>query len=214
MINEILPSYIDSRYFRYIKLDEKIISSFAVKEYPKYIDFMQFMQSLPQNFNYDLGMYIKKQDVKKVLKDITYNLAGFESEIKTSSKNQIDIDIINKTKSDAAKIREQIQVNNQEIYAVYTYFTIYSENTYKDQFELLLKNFESKLYSKQIILNASNFRQLETYITTLPLNYINKRLQKENYRYLTTTNLSYMFPFCTSSIFDPFGVIFRSQCLR
>ena len=207
-INYILPEYINNQDFKHIILDNLLISSFIVQQLPEYISFMQIMSNIPAEYEYDMSMYIKKQDIKKVLKEITYNIAQTGSEIKTSNKNQIDIDIISKTKSDAEKIRQQIQLNNEEIYKMYMYFTLTTSIDKKDKFQTLLKSFESRLYSKQIISNAANFRQLEVYIANLPFCNINKNLTCENYKYLTTTNIAYLFAFGTNSVFDKNGIIF------
>ena len=207
-MNQILPEYIDTQNFKNIVLDNMCISSYIVNKLPQYVSFMQVMNDIPENYEYDIAMHIKKQDIKKVLNDITYNIAQTGSEIKTTNKNQIDIDIMHKTKTDAEKIRQQIQINNEEIYKMYMYFTLFTKLDNKDKFPTILKSFESKLYSKQIIVNAANFRQLDAYMATLPICRLDKNLMCENYKYLTTTNVAYLFAFASNSIFDKNGIIF------
>lgn len=211
MYNDILPNYINN-FYRYIEVDNFKIASFVIIEYPKNIEFMQFIDSIPKNILYDFCLYIKKQDPKKVLKDITSNLAITKSEIDTINKNQVDIDILNKTQNDAKMIRHEIQINNEEIYYVYSYFTVYIKDiSSKDIFYSILKEFESRLYSKQIITHLSNFRQLDTYIATLPISNISQSLLKEKYNTLTTSNLAYIFPFFTKNILDKNGIIFGNN---
>ena len=86
-----LPSYIDNTNFKYLNIDEKIIVNLVIEEYPKYTEFIQVLDAIPKNINYDMSMYIKKQDTGKVLKDLTYKISSSSAEIKTVNKNQIDM---------------------------------------------------------------------------------------------------------------------------
>ena len=211
-MEELYPEYINNMSYRYIELDDTLISSFTIHDYPKYIKFLEFMKDIPKSIDYDFSMYIKKQNTKKVLKEITFNLASEKSELKTINSNQIDIDVINKTKDDAIKMRHEIQINNEEIYSIYAYFTLYFSSMFqKEIVKNILKNFESKLYSKQIIAYASNFRNIQTYIATLPLFNLSKTLSNENYKNFTTTNLAYFFPFYSTNIIDDAGAIFGNN---
>lgn len=206
---EILPNYINNSDFRYITLDNIIITSLILVDYPKSAGFIQIVESLPKDIDYDFSVHIKKQNTKEVLKEITQNILISSTELKTVNKNQIDIDIISKTKEDALQIRRDIQINNEEIYNVYAYVTIYTniENG-KDYLLGKLKKIESKLYAKQLISNAANFRQIQSYLSTLPINYLSNELVRGNYRNFTTSSLMNMFPFYTNNIFDINGVIF------
>ena len=111
-----LPSFVDNTNFKFLNVDEKIIISITMHEYSKYTEFLQIMESIPKNMNFDIAMYIKKQDTGKVLKDLTYKISSSSAEIKTVNKNQIDIDLLNNVKNDAINLRKDIQINNQEIF--------------------------------------------------------------------------------------------------
>lgn len=206
MNNLNFPSFIDNTNFKFLNIDERIIISIVIYDYPKYTEFLQIMESIPKNINYSLAIYIDKQDTSKVLKDLTYKISSSSAEIKTINKNQIDIDIINSLKNDAIKLRKEIQINNQDIFNVNIIITFCS-NDYK---ELMynIKLFQSSLYSKNLISNLTNFRHLDSYILSLPLNKNKSKVLSLNERSFTTDSLSLNFPFYIKTIFDKKGVIF------
>ena len=90
------PSFIDNSNFNYLKVDDKYIASLVIYDYPVKIYFTQIINSIEKKYMYDVSIYIQKLDTLKVLKDISYNLSNYKSELKTTNKNQIDIDLLNK----------------------------------------------------------------------------------------------------------------------
>ena len=201
-----LPGYIDNTNFKYLNIDEKIIINLVIDDYPKYTEFIQIIDSIPKNFNYDMSMHIKKNDTNKVLKELTYKISSSSAEIKTINSNQIDIDIVNNIKNDAISLRKEIQINNQEIFNLNVIITFYSRN-YKDLI-YQVKLFQSILYSKGLSSSITNFRHLDSYELSLPLNNNFEKNLLQNKRYFTTDTLSLNFPFYTKNIFDLNGVIF------
>lgn len=204
--DSIYPSYIDNTDFRYIKLDDKYIASIIIYDFPKYNTFLSIIESIPRDIEYTMAIYIKKQDTYKILKELTYSISTSKSEIKTAKSSQIDIDIITKAQDDANSLRKEIQINNQEIFYINFILTFYSNNS--DELLKILKRFQSRLYSKQLYSKIANFRHLDEYILSLPLNRKDSNLLKQNFRNFTTNAICNIFPFYTKTIFDTEGVIF------
>lgn len=205
MIN-FYPGFIDNTDFRYINVDGKYISTLYIKAFPKKMFFLDFINNMPKNIQFDMSVFVQKQDTLKVLKDITYNISNSKAETNTINNNQIDIDVIDKLTDDAKKLRYQIQINNEQVYNIYTFITLRNYN--KNELLHMLRTFRSILYSKMFVTNILNFRHLEGYIATLPINNLNDSISKNNYINMTTSNVVNMFPFYTNSIFDKNGIIF------
>ena len=203
---DFFPSFIDNRDFRYIIVDGKYIGNLAIVNYPKEAGFLEIIECIPENVTYDLSYQVKKQDTTKILKELTYSISSNNTEIKTNNQNQIDIDILDNVVQDAKSIRKSIQIDNQEIFYVSIIICIYSDT--KQNLLNNLKDLQSKLYSKNIISNILNFRQLDSYIATLPLNYIDKTLFNTIYKNFTTNSLSNIFPFYNKNCIDDLGILF------
>jgi len=200
------PGYIDNTNFRYLNLDGKYIATICIVKYPKKGCFLDFMQALPKDIEFDMGIFIKKQDTSKILKEITYNISNSKAELKTANNNQIDVDLLDKVTNDAKRLRYEIQINNEEVYNIYLYISIKSYN--KDNVIYTINRFRSVLYSKMYEANLLNFRHLYGYLYTLPLNMIDVNVAKSSYANMTTSNLANMFPFFTDTILDKNGVLF------
>lgn len=205
-VNAIYPSFVDSSNFKYLKIDDKYISSLAIYDYPYSIDFGQIIDSIDKTYLYDLSMYISKMDTIEVLKNISYNISNSKAEIKTTAESRIDADILNKQESDLKNLRRDIQINNEEVYKFNLILTFYAYS--ENELFKILKEFQSKLFSKQIYSNITNFRNLDFYLLTLPLNNYSNNLINKTYRNMTTSALCNIFPFYTRSVFDKNGVIF------
>ncbi|MEG1344437.1 MAG: DUF87 domain-containing protein [Clostridia bacterium] len=205
-LSEILPSYIDNTNFKYIEIDGKYIVGLKAVDYPKKSSFLEIINGIPKDIVYDMSIYLQKQDSANVLKELTYYISSSGTEIKTAKENQIDIDVLSKTKEDAKNLRKDIQINNEEVYHINIYFTFYSNN--KKQLLSNLKTFQSRLFSKQIASSITNFRHLDSYLLSIPTNDLIQSNSNSNYRNITTSALGNIFPFVTKTVFDPHGVIF------
>lgn len=208
MINKdnIYPSYIDNTDFRYIKIDDKYIASIIIYDFPRYNTFLSIINDIPKDTKYTMSIYVQKQDTYKILKELTYAISTTKSEIQTAKSSQIDIDIIEKSQDDANFLRKEIQINNQEVFYLNFILTFYSNNS--EDLLKILKRFQSRLYSKQLYSKITNFRHLNEYILSLPLNRKDDILLKQNFRNFTTNTLSNIFPFYTETIFDKNGIVF------
>lgn len=202
----IYPSYVDSSNFKYIKIDDKYVASLVIYDYPYSIEFGQIIDSIDKTYLFDLSMYISKLDTIKVLKNISYNISNSKAEIKTTDESRIDADILNKQESDLKNLRRDIQINNEEVFKFNLVITFYAYEE-KELFKIL-KEFQSKLFSKQIYSNITNFRNLDFYLLSLPLNNYSNKLIDKTYKNITTSALCNIFPFYTRSVFDKNGVIF------
>ncbi len=205
-IDDILPSSIDNTNFRYLVLENLYCISLIVINYPRFTNFLDITEGFPKDLSYTMAFYIKKQDTMKLLKQLTQCISSSSAEIKTSNKNQIDIDILDKVKNDAINLRKQIQINNEEIFFVSCIITFSSSS--KEKLYEILNFFQSKIYSKGLTSNITNFRHLDSYLLTLPLNKNKEKLLELNYRNFTTSALLQSFFFYTKTIFDKEGVLF------
>lgn len=201
-----LPGYIDATNFKFIKFDNKYLMGIIIKKFPSMFSFLEVMKAIPKNEVYDLSIFISKKDTSKILKEISYYISASSSEERTASKNQLDIDLLNKTKQDAKELRKSIQVDGEEVFYINIIVTLIDKN--KNELLRRIKSFQSKLYSKGIFSNILNFRHLDAYKLTLPLGYTYNKILEKDYINITTSALSYIFPFYTNNIFDEDGIIF------
>lgn len=93
----------------------------------------------------NISIFYEKQDPYKTIRNLTYHIANVGVDLKESNQNRQDIDIAAFTYNDAKYIRKEIQVNNEDIYFLYIYINLSSENIEKQEY--LLNKIEGILES-------------------------------------------------------------------
>ena len=152
----------------------------------------------------NISIFYEKQDSYKTIKDLTYNIGNVGVELKEGNQNRQDIEIAAFTYNDAKYIRKEMQVNNEDLYFLYIYINLYSED--EKELEYNLNKIEGIAQSKGLQTRRANFRQEESFIATLPV-LENKEIIKEaTKRNVLTSGLLATYPFISSSIYDKEGI--------
>ena len=156
------------------------------------------------NINMNISVFYEKQDPYKIIKDLTYHIGNVGVELKESNQNRQDIDIAAFTYNDAKYIRKEIQVNNEDIYFLYIYIDLYSEDI-KD-LEYYLNKIEGITQSKGMQTRRANFRQEELFLSCLPIMENKEIIKNVTRRNILTSGLLSTYPFISSTIFDQEGI--------
>ena len=152
----------------------------------------------------NISIFYERQDPYKTIKDLTYHIGNVGVELKESNQNRQDIDIAAFTYNDAKYIRREIQVNNEDIYFLYIYINLYSEEI--KELEYFLNKIEGITQSKGMQTIRANFRQEELYCSCLPLMNNVDLIKEVAKRNILTTGLLATYPFISSTIFDKEGI--------
>ena len=152
----------------------------------------------------NISIFYEKQDPYKTIKDLTYHIGNVGTELKGKNQNRQDIDIAAFTYNDAKYIRKEIQVNNEDLYFLYIYINVYSEN--KKELEFNLNKIEGIAQSKGMKTRRANFRQEELFLSCLPIMQNNEKIKNAARRNILTSGLLATYPFISSNIFDVNGI--------
>ena len=152
----------------------------------------------------NISIFYEKQDSYKTIQDLTYHIGNVGVEIKETNPNRQDMDIAAFAYNDAKYIRREIQINNEDIYFLYIYINVYSEN--KKELEYYLNKIEGITQSKGMQTRRANFRQEESYICCLPIMENHSILKEVAKRNILTSGLISTYPFISSTIFDEEGI--------
>lgn len=189
---------------KYLEIDNLFYSSLIVVNYYREQTDLLLKNLIETNTNMNISIFYEKQDSYKTIKDLTYHIGNVGVEIKEANQNRQDIDIASYTYNDARYIRKEMQVNNEDLYFLYIYITLYSENI--KELEYNLNKIEGITQSKGMQTRRANFRQEECFLASLPI-LENKEIIKEAAkRNILTTGLISTYPFISSTIFDKDGI--------
>ena len=198
------PAYINTNNAKYLEIDGTYYSSILIINYYREQSDLILKPIIDTNINMNISIFYEKQDSYKVIKDLTYHIGNVSVDLQTINKNRQDIDIATFTYNDAKYIRKEIQVNNEDLYFLYIYLNIFSEN--KKELEFLLNKIEGILQSKGLQTRRGYFRQEQAFKACIPLMENSDILKEVAKRNILTSGLISTYPFITSSIFDENGI--------
>ena len=200
----ILPTYINLTNPKYFEIDNLYYAGLMIVNYYREQTDIILKTLIETNINMNISIFYEKQDPYKVIKDLTYHIGNVGVELKESNQNRQDIDIAAFTYNDAKYIRKEIQVNNEDIYFLYIYIDIYSEEI--KELEYFLNKIEGITQSKGMQTKRGNFRQEEIFLACLPLMENKDIIKNTTRRNVLTSGLLSTYPFISSTIFDQEGI--------
>ena len=202
--DEISPAYINMQNPKYLEIDNLYYGGLIVVDYYREQTDIILKTLIETNINMNISVFYEKQDPFKTIKDLTYHIGNVGVELKESNQNREDIDIAAFTYNDAKYIRKEIQVNNEDIYYLYTYISIYAESI--KELEYYLNKIEGIAQSKGMQTRRANFRQEELFLSCLPIMENNNTIKDAARRNVLTSGLLATYPFISSTIFDQDGI--------
>ena len=204
MQDKLSPSYINLKNPKYIEIDNMFYGGLIVVNYYREQEELILKSLIETNINMNVSIFYEKQDQYSTIKDLTYHIGNVGVEISSSNQNRQDMDIAVYTYNDAKYIRKEMQVNGEDLYFLYIYIDIYSENI--KNLEYYINKIEGIMQSKGLITRRANFRQSQVFKSCLPLMENNKDVKNSARRNILTTGLLSTYPFISTSIFDENGI--------
>ncbi len=143
--DKISPAYINLSNPKFIEIDNMYYSGVIIVNYYREYNELILKKILDSNLNMNISIFYEKQDPYKAIRNLTYHIANVGVDLKESNQNRQDIDIAAFTYNDAKYIRREIQVNNEDIYFLYIYLNVFSEDISKQEY--LINKIEGILQS-------------------------------------------------------------------
>jgi len=198
------PGYISIKNPKYLEIDGKYYSGLFIIDYYREYNDIIFKNLINTNVNMNISIFYEKQDSYKTIKDLTYFIGNVGVNLKEGNTNREDIDIAAYSYNDAKYIRKEMQVNNDDLYFLYTYIDIVSN----DERELIrnVNKIEGLLQANGLITKKSNFRQEQLFLSTIPIMNNNIDIKNVSKRNILGNSLVSTYPFISSNICDEKGI--------
>ena len=198
------PSYINIKNPKYIEIDGIYYIGMIIVDYIREHSELLFKNIIELNENINISVFYEKQDTFKVIKDLTFNIGNIGVDLEKIGKARQDADIAAFTYNDAKFIRKEMQINNEEMYYIYTYLTVYSDNL--KELEYKYSKIEGILRSQGLIVKNAYFRQDNVFKACMPLLENNIDIKNVARRNILTNSIVATYPFISSTIFDEMGI--------
>ena len=163
----ILPSYINLNNPNFIEIDNTYYSGIIIVNYYREQTELLLKNLIENNSNINISIFYEKQNTAKTINDLTYHIGNVGADIKSGNENRQDIDIAAFTYNDAKYIRKEMQLNNEELYFLYIYLNIFSED--EKELKYLIEKIEGIAQSRGMQTRKANFRQEQLFLSSLPI---------------------------------------------
>lgn len=152
---KIYPTYINLNNPKYIEIENKYYSTLLIVNYFREQSELLLKSLIDTNINMNISMFYEKKDSYKMIRELTYHIGNTGVDLENKNQNSQDIDLVAYTHNDAKYIRKQMQVNNQELYFLYIYLNLFSQD--KKELEYILNKIEGIVQSKGMRYKKSIF---------------------------------------------------------
>jgi len=186
-----------------INLGEKVLRSFFVISYPRFLSEGWFSPIINMDKVFDVSIFVHPIETSKVLRQFQRKVAEVQSQIHTREEKGLVRDpMLDVAYQDLENLRDQLQQAQEKLFDVGLYITIYGDSDADlDKVETEIK---SILEAKLIYVKPALFQQEQGYKSTLPLG--NDLL--EVHSKLNSSPLSSLFPFTSFDLTSDKGILY------
>jgi type IV secretory pathway VirB4 component len=186
-----------------LNLGEKIVRSFFVISYPRYLGESWFAPIINLDRVFDVSLFIHPIETSRVLKQFQKKVAEVQSQInERESKGLVRDPMLDVAYQDLESLRDNLQQAQEKLFDVGLYISIYA-NT-----ELELDKIESEiksiLESKLVYVKPALFQQEEGYRSIVPLGTDLLEVHSK----LNSSPLSSLFPFISFDLTMDKGILY------
>ncbi|MDQ3089729.1 MAG: DUF87 domain-containing protein [bacterium] len=186
-----------------LNLGEKIVRSFFVISYPRFLSESWFSPIINIDKVFDVSIFIHPMETSKVLKQFQKKVAEVQSQISTrEDKGLVRDPMLDVAYQDLENLRDDLQQAQEKLFEVGLYITIYANSDLElDKVESEIK---SILEAKLVYVKPALFQQEQGYKSTLPLG--NDLLTVHSK--LNSSPLSSLFPFTSFDLTSDKGILY------
>ena len=196
------PSGIDISDPSYIYIDGSYISCLLCTSFPYEVQ-QTFLEEII-NFGEGVEVYIKEVigDKAEINRDITHHL-GYTKYKMSAGENQVDSGVQENAYSGSVYMKKGL-AKGDDIWFFHVIVIVSAESA--EKLKIKLRRVEGVLAGKDIFYKKADLRQLEAFLSTLPVNRADKRMMNETERNILSSDICSIYPFTSSSLSDPEGM--------
>ena len=186
-----------------INLGEKVLRSFFVISYPRYLSENWFGPIINLDKIFDIAIFIQPIETAQVLRTFQKKVAEVQSQINTrEAKGLVRNPMLDTAYQDLENLRDELQQAQERLFDVGLYITIYGDSS--SELDKIESEVKSILEAKLVYVKPALFQQEQAFKTTIPLGTDGLQV----YSKLNSSPLSSLFPFVSFDLTSDKGILY------
>ncbi|MHB1316602.1 MAG: VirB4-like conjugal transfer ATPase, CD1110 family [Minisyncoccota bacterium] len=186
-----------------INLGEKVLRSFFVISYPRFLSESWFAPIINLDKVFDISIFIHPIETSDVLRTFQKKVAEVQSQIMArESRGQVRNPMLDTAYQDLENLRDQLQQAQEKLFDVGLYITMYGDSD--SELDKMESEIKSILEAKLVYVKPALFQQEQAFKTVLPLGTD----QLEIHSKLNSSPLSSLFPFISFDLTSDKGILY------
>ena len=186
-----------------ISLGSKIVRSFAIVSYPRFLNEGWFSPVINLSKEFDIAVFIHPMESKNVLRKFRRKVAQVESQIiERERKGMVRDPKLDTAHQDLELLRNNIQQATERLFEVGVYITIYGETL--EEINEVEKDIRSTLEGRLIFIKPTVFQQEQGFRSTSPFGMDLLNIHTK----LNSDPLSSLFPFISFDLSAEKGILY------
>ncbi|MBP9771402.1 MAG: conjugal transfer protein TraC [Candidatus Pacebacteria bacterium] len=188
---------------RELNLGEKIVRTFFVISYPRFIPDNWLSPIINLDKVFDISISIVPIETSSALKDFRKRVAEVQSQIHAREERGIVRDpMLDAAYQNLENLRDQLQQATEKLFDVGLYISVYADS--ENELDKLESEIRSVLESRLIYLKPALFQQEQGFKSVLPINKDELSVHSK----LNTSPLSSFFPFVSFDLTSDKGILY------
>ncbi len=186
-----------------LNLGEKIMRSFFVISYPRFLGESWFAPIINLDRVFDVSIFIHPIETSKVLKQFQKKVAEVQSQIHAREEKGLVRDpMLDVAYQDLENLRDNLQQAQEKLFDVGLYISIYADN--EPELDKIESEIKSILEAKLVYIKPALFQQEQAFKSVIPLGDDILQVNSK----LNSSPLSSLFPFISFDLTSDKGILY------
>jgi type IV secretory pathway VirB4 component len=186
-----------------LNLGEKVVRSFFVISYPRYLNESWFAPIINLDKIFDIAIFIEPIETATALKSFQKKVAEVQSQIMSrEEKGLVRNPMLDTAYQDLEQLRDNLQQAQEKLFNVGVYITMYGSND--DELDKIESEIKSILEAKLVYVKPALFQQEQAFKTVLPVGTDLLNVHSK----LNSSPLSSLFPFISFDLTSDKGILY------
>jgi type IV secretory pathway VirB4 component len=186
-----------------LNLGEKLVRSFFVMSYPKFLSDSWFSPIINLDKAFDISIFIQPIDTSVVLNEFKKKVAEVQSQINDREEKGLVRDPqLDASYQNLETLRDNLQQAQEKIFDVGIYISIYGDS--EEELNRVESEIKSTLEASLVFIKPALFQQEQGFKTTIPVSTDELDVHSK----LNSSPLSSIFPFISFDLTEGKGILY------